>query len=234
MMESTFGHPSATPKQTRARKTKGQLLLEQLESRVVQWTPRPDHVVIVMEDNHAYNEIIGSAQAPYINITLVPEGALMTNSFAMEHPSLPNYLDIFSGSNQGITNDVFPVPGAPFSAPSLGGELIKAGFTFRSYAESLPSVGSTAGWSPYPYDHDHAPWNCFADVPSQFLDPFQGYWPTDYNQLPTLSFVSPNLLNDMHDGSIAQGDAWLKQNIDSYAQWAKTHNSLLIVQWDES
>jgi hypothetical protein len=48
-----------------------------------------------------------------------------------------------------------------------------------------------------------------------------------------VSWVIPNLLDDMHDGTIAQGDTWLKNNIDAYAQWAKTHNSLLIVTWDE-
>ena len=48
-----------------------------------------------------------------------------------------------------------------------------------------------------------------------------------------MSFVIPNLLDDMHDGTVAQGDTWLKNNQDGYAQWAKTHNSLLIVTWDE-
>ena len=43
----------------------------------------------------------------------------------------------------------------------------------------------------------------------------------------------PNLNDDMHDGTIAQGDTWLQSDIDSYAQWAKSHNSLLIVTWDE-
>jgi len=94
-------------------------------------------------------------------------------------------------------------------------------------------VGSTAGYNPYPYDHDHAPWNCFKDDPASTQLPFQGYWPTDYTKLPAVSIVSPNLLNDMHDGTITQGDTWLQKNIDSYAQWAKANNSLLIVTWDE-
>jgi acid phosphatase len=62
--------------------------------------------------------------------------------------------------------------------------------------------------------------------------PFTAF-PSDFVQLPTVSFVVPNQLNDMHDGSIAQGDAWLKKNIEGYAQWAMTHNSLLIVTFDE-
>src|SRR6476620_678971 len=71
--------------------------------------PRPDHVVIVIEENHSFQEIYNSASAPYIN-SLVPEGALFTQSYALEHPSQPNYLDLFSGSNQGVTDD-----GCPYS-----------------------------------------------------------------------------------------------------------------------
>jgi acid phosphatase len=56
--------------------------------------------------------------------------------------------------------------------------------------------------------------------------------------LPTVAFVIPNLNHDMHNGkpgqSIPAGDAWLRQNLDGYYQWAKTHNSLLIVTLDEN
>jgi hypothetical protein len=174
-----------------------------------------------MEENHAYNEIIGSSSAPYIN-NLAGQGALMTNSFAIEHPSEPNYLDIFSGSNQGITYDGYDNPGA-FPGPDLAGEAIGAGLSFGAYIEDYPGG----------YDHDHAPWDLFSDVPSSTEKDYASNWPTDYTTLPTISIVTPNLTDDMHDGTIRQGDTWLQNNIDSYAQWAKTHNSLLIVQWDE-
>ena len=55
----------------------------------------------------------------------------------------------------------------------------------------------------------------------------------DFDRLPTVAFVIPNLMNDMHDGTIAAGDAWLQRNMDSYVRWAKTHNALLILTWDE-
>src|SRR6516225_9490859 len=84
----------------------------------------PDHIVVVMEENHSFSEIIGSSQAPFIN-SLAQQGALFTQSFAIEHPSEPNYLDIFSGSNQRITNDNCPV--GPFSTPNLGSELVAQG-----------------------------------------------------------------------------------------------------------
>ena len=69
---------------------------------VANGVPRPDHVVIVIEENHSYGEIIGSSFAPYIN-SLATRGALFTQSYAITHPSQPNYLDLFSGSNQGVS-----------------------------------------------------------------------------------------------------------------------------------
>src|SRR5215212_6979595 len=70
--------------------------------------PRPDHVVVVMEENHAYSEIIGAPAAPYIN-ALAQEGALFTDSYGITHPSQPNYLDLFSGDNQGVIDSSCPL-----------------------------------------------------------------------------------------------------------------------------
>ncbi|MFL6116143.1 MAG: alkaline phosphatase family protein, partial [Catenulispora sp.] len=74
----------------------------------------------------------------------------------------------------------------------------------------------------------------FSNVPTSDNQPFTNFPSSaNYSALPTVSWVIPNLNDDMHDGSIAQGDTWLKNNLDAYAQWAKTHNSLLVVTWDE-
>jgi len=50
--------------------------------------PKFDHIVIVMEENHSFGEIIGSSSAPYIN-SLPGQGALFTQSFAVSHPASP-------------------------------------------------------------------------------------------------------------------------------------------------
>jgi uncharacterized membrane protein len=187
----------------------------------------PDHVVIVMEENHAFSEIIGSSSAPFIN-SLAQQGALFTQSFAVEHPSQPNYLDLFSGSNQGVTTDNCP---QTFSTENLASELAAAGLSFTGFSEDLPSAGSTVCTSGA-YARKHAPWINFTNVPTTANQPFTAF-PTDFNTLPTLSFVIPNLNDDMHDGTIAQGDTFLQQNLNAYVQFAQTHNSLLIVTWDE-
>jgi phosphatidylinositol-3-phosphatase len=197
-------------------------------ARAATTVPSSSHVVIVMEENHSYADIIGSSSAPYLN-SLASEGAVFTQSFAITHPSEPNYLALFSGDTQGITDDSCP---HSFSGPDLGSEIINAGSTFSGYSESMPRVGYTGCTSASLYARKHNPWVNFSDVPSSDNLPWTSF-PTDYNTLPTISFVIPNLQDDMHDGTIQQGDTWLQQNLDGYVQWAQTNNSLLIVTWDE-
>src|SRR5215831_16962614 len=89
--------------------------------------PKPDHIVMVILENHAYSQIIGSSSAPYINsLSKSSYAANFTNSYAITHPSQPNYLDIFSGSAQGVTNDNNP-PNDPFTTANLAKQLINAG-----------------------------------------------------------------------------------------------------------
>src|SRR5438132_6862622 len=125
------------------KKSPVRLSVERLEPRLLlSSVPRPTHVVVVIEENHSYSQIIGAPAAPYIN-RLAQQGALITNSFAITHPSQPNYLDLFSGSNQGVTDDTVPPPGSPYSTLNLASELIGASLTFGGYSEDLPSVGFT-------------------------------------------------------------------------------------------
>lgn len=196
--------------------------------------PVYDHVVIVVEENKDYDQIIGSAAAPYIN-RLKTEGASFTRMFAEEHHSQGNYFWLFSGSNHNIGfND--RVPRSPIDAPNLGRELIAAGRSFKAYSEDLPAIGSTVHRAGL-YARKHAPWVSFSNVPASTNARWVDF-PASYDDLPTVSFVIPNLINDMHDGkipgSIAAGDAWLKKNLDGFRQWAKDHNSLLIVTFDEN
>src|SRR6202045_921273 len=115
--------------------------------------PVPDHVIIVMEENHSYAEIIGSKDAPYIN-SLASAGALFTKSFAITHPSQPNYLDLFSGSTQGATDDSCP---HTFSTKNQATQLLKAVITLKGYAEGLPGKGSDACTSAE-YANKPVPW----------------------------------------------------------------------------
>jgi acid phosphatase len=189
--------------------------------------PTPAHVIVVVEENHGYSQIIGSSQAPYIN-TLASQGALFTNSHALTHPSQPNYLALFSGSTHGVAEDSCP---HTFSSQTLESELIRGGKTFAGYSEGLPSIGSEICASGV-YVRKHAPWTDFSNDISKDNEPFASF-PANFAHLPTVSWVIPNLDDDMHDGTIQQADAWLQNHLLPYVTWASTHNSLLIVQWDE-
>ena len=169
--------------------------------------PHPDHVVVVVMENHSYADILGSSSAPYLN-ALAAQGASFSRSYAITHPSEPNYLALFSGSTAGLGDDSCP---HTYTGPNLASD-----------------TGCTAG----EYARRHNPWVDFTNVPAADNRTFADF-PSDYAKLPTVSFVVPNLIDDMHDGTIAQGDAWLRSNIDGYAQWAKTHDSELVITWDE-
>jgi hypothetical protein len=231
---------------------------------VIPWPadlPVYDHVVIVVEENKDHDQVIGKEYALFINETLCKEGAEFTQIFGEEHHSQGNYFWLFSGSNHGVGfRD--GVPDVKIKkAPNLGAGLIHKGLSFKGYSEDLPDIGSellVASPAGKPgeraYARKHVPWISFDNVANKgtvktssnlrFKD-----FPTDdagFALLPTVAIVIPNLKNDMHDSdedlkgddaikqSVRRGDTWLKENLGNYYQWAKTHNSVLIVTWDES
>lgn len=195
---------------------------------MAQTIPMAKHVVVVVEENHSYSEIMGNSQAPYIN-TLASEGAVFTNSYGVTHPSEPNYLALFSGSTHGVTTDNCPLT---FSSGALESQLLSAGETFKGYSEELPSAGSMV-CSYKEYARKHVPWTDFSTGKSADNLPFTSFPSSNFGNLPTVSFVIPDLMDDMHDGSIQQGDAWLQQHLLNYVTWARNNNSLLIVTFDE-
>ena len=204
----------------------------------------PSHVVVVIEENHSYDQIIGNPDAPFIN-KLAAEGALFTGSHGVDHPSQPNYLALFSGSTQGTSGNG-AVAGTPLTTPNLGAALTAKGYTFAGYSEGLPEVGSLIRAADGFYARRHNPWsNWQAESPgpnqlsARANQPFKNF-PSNFDRLPTVAFVVPDLSHDQHGGRLASdrtmiriSDEWLKRNIGDYATWAVTHNSLLIVTWDE-
>lgn len=241
--------------------------------------PRPSHIVVVIEENKSFADVVGTSKAPFPHAPylgkLAKKGALLTQYHALHHPSQPNYIEIFSGSNQGLVDDCCPLQAcqpqqpcnhpdelcstdstspAVFPGPSLGGLLIQKGLSFTGYAESLPE-DIWACCNQHFYARKHCPWLDFKDVPATNPDgsgttkDFTAF-NTDMTggKLPTVSFVIPNLIHDMHslpgphppDNNdtdkqlISAGDQWLKENMDAYVTWAMKNNGLLVVTWDEN
>src|SRR5438552_6011499 len=125
--------------------------------------PRYDHIVIVVEENSSYDQILGSngaTLAPYINNVLAAEGTKFTGVYALHHPSAQNYSEVFAGYDNGMT-DSAPAPGRPLGGPNLGAQLRQNRLAFAGYSESMPSVGFTgtsSGSVSSPYASRHNPW----------------------------------------------------------------------------
>jgi phosphatidylinositol-3-phosphatase len=189
--------------------------------------PKYDHIVVVMEENRAYANIIGNlTDAPFINKTFVPEAAVMTNFHAEAHPSEPNYFALYAGSTFKVADD------NNYSEPDPTTETVlrAGGKSFLGYVESSGTNTGAPDGSTLAV-RKHNPWESFAGGATVEKD-FSSF-PTDFTQLPAVCWVIPNLNDDMHDGTILQGDQWLRRNLASYARWALTNNSLLIITWDE-
>src|SRR5258708_30712413 len=103
--------------------------------------PVYDHVVIVVEENKDYEQIVGNKKASYINDVLRKEGANLTKCYAEEHHSEGNYFWIFSGSNQrvGFTDHI---PSHDLTTCNLGAGVIHAGRSFQGDSEGLHEFGS--------------------------------------------------------------------------------------------
>jgi phosphatidylinositol-3-phosphatase len=192
------------------------------------------YVQLVIFENESYDDVIGNSNAPYIT-SLSKTWANMTQSFAITHPSEPNYLALFSGSTQGVTSDQCPVT---FSGKSLGSELLAAKISFRGYAESMPSKGfegcqavSDSLPSGYLYMRKHVPWTDFSNLPASvnliYKKPFSK---------PPAQFVwiTPNMCNDMHDCPVATGDTWASKNLPKLIAWDQANNGVLILTFDEN
>lgn len=222
-----------------------------------QGLPIYDHIVIVVEENKNYEHVIGSNDAPFIN-RLATEGAVFTKMYGEEHNSEGNYFWLFGGGNFNVGFED-KMPPHSFYERNLGQQLIAHGFSFKGYSEDLPEIGSVVeAWPELPcgvkcrYARKHVPWVSFPGLCGnktvegcanlRFSD-----FPADFSRLPTVSFVIPNLISDMHGvdykcpttleyigTQVKQGDVWLRANLGAYYEWAKTHNSLLIVTFDEN
>lgn len=216
------------------------------------------HVMEIMMENEAYGDLIGNVAAPNIN-KLTQTYALATQSYAIGHPSLPNYLEIIAGSNYGVNDDGTPRSEKIAStAPTLANQFETAGISWRAYFESMPSAGytggDTGGVDPYggeSYLQHHNPFVYFPATTSlanfdQNVVPLSSVSSvqSDLNtpSAPDFVWVTPNAVDDMHDGpkmadtsSVPTvGDAWLA-NFIAHVQSTSWYGAggQIIVQWDE-
>ncbi|HUA28700.1 MAG TPA: alkaline phosphatase family protein [Streptosporangiaceae bacterium] len=193
------------------------------------------HVIWIWLENHSYNAILGSSQAPYFN-TLAKDCGLATNYHNVTHPSLPNYIAATSGlgysSIQKFLPDCSPSSSCDTSAKSIFGQ----GESWKSYEESMPSTCDHSNSGNYAVRHNPAVYyttlhGCSSD------DVSYSHLASDlaHNQLPAFSFVTPNLIDDMHNGTVADGNRWMSRNLPTILNSAEYKNgsTVIFITFDE-
>jgi phospholipase C len=203
-------------------------------------TPKPiAHIVLILEENKPKSEILDTVHAPYIN-SLIKRSAFATNYFAITNPSLPNYIALTSGTTAGIDTDCTPAD-CPAKVKNIADSLEHAGKSWKEYAETMPLACATANQGRYAARHN--PFVYYPDIArnkarcadhvvpfTQLADDLKAA-----DSLPSFSFITPNLCNDMHDCPVFTGDAWLAKQVPKILKSPAftTHRSLLVIIWDE-
>jgi hypothetical protein len=188
-------------------------------------TATPPLVVIVME-NHEYGAVVGSSSARYLNHRFIPSGTLFTNYHAVEHPSLPNYLDMTSGRDSGCHSDT--CPRRSYRTDNIFHQLDAADVAWRAWQESMPRRCALDTSGRYAVKHNPATYyaNLFPHTCHASVVPYPSSPP---DQLKPFTFVTPNVCSDMHDCSVAHGDHWLRDHIPGLLD----RGAVVVVTFDE-
>jgi phosphatidylinositol-3-phosphatase len=194
--------------------------------------PAFDRVIVVVMENKEHAKVLGNPQAPAFN-AFARQGAILSGYRGVTHPSLPNYLALVSGSTHGITSDCTT---CTVGGLSLADTLQARHLTWKAYAEGLPRPGWTG---PYHgrYAKKHVPFLYFRNVLAsrarlnRVVQLAQLGRDRTAGRLPNFALVVPDLCHDMHDCSVATGDAWLKRFLPPLL---KLSGTAVFVVFDES
>jgi phosphatidylinositol-3-phosphatase len=201
-------------------------------------TPQFKHVYLIVLENEEYGSLVGSANAPFLN-GLIAKYGLATNYFGISHPSQPNYLALFSGSTQGVTDDGIH----DIAATNLADQLEAAHKTWSVFAQDYPGgcfAGATQNGAGEgigaagSYARKHDPAISFTDISS---NPTRCAWILNLAAFDPAAadfeFIVPNQCNDMHSCSIATGDAFLRTFVPRITSSPAFAGSVLFITTDE-
>jgi phospholipase C len=192
-------------------------------------TPKPiQHVVWIFMENKGYSDIIGNPAAPYINSLASTYGSA-TNYDAIGHYSADNYVAATSGSPCCFDDSY-----ADLSQPSIFSQLPVG--QSQSLEESMPSPCDTSDSGEYAVRHNpESYYTTYLAGDCQKYDvPLVDGTVPDFGS--KFTFVTPNLIDDMHDGTIQDGNNWLKQEIPLFIESAQYQagTTAIFITWDES
>jgi hypothetical protein len=183
-------------------------------------------VVLIVMENHSYQQIVGNRSARYLNDRFIPSGKLYTNYWAITHPSLPNYLAMTSGTTSGCRTDTCRVD--RFTTNNVFHQITSAGMHWRAYQEGMPSNCTLRDSGRYLVRHNPPPY--YRDLmnrPCKVADvPYPATLPSP---LRAFTFVTPDACNDMHDCSVRVGDRWLRAHVPAFLR----AGAIVVITFDE-
>ena len=167
------------------------------------------------------------------------------NYFAVSHPSLPNYLALVAGDTFGVTSDCLPVQCA-LPNTTITSLLDGKGLTWKEYAESMPANCSQTDSPDGLYVPKHDPFvyvdsvtgNSGSGVTSAYCDshvvPFAQFSKDlASSNLPSYSFITPNLCDDAHSCALSTGDQWLSTVVPRIINSSSFPPTALFIVYDE-
>jgi hypothetical protein len=178
-------------------------------------SPPLSKLLVIIDENHGDKEVYPSGM-PYL-AGLADQYGRATSYSDVNHPSLPNYLAVFSGSSFDDPQDCTPGAGCSYPGPTVFGQVLEAGRTARAYEESMTVNCATSNTGDY--DVNHNPWayvpseaaQCRAnDVPAGTTTGGALISDIRSGSLPTIGLLTPNLVDDAHNGTLADADGFLR------------------------
>ena len=200
--------------------------------------PNFSHVYVIIFENKEYSSVVGSSSAPYIN-SLISQYGLSTSFYAERHPSEPNYIALTSGGTQGIADDgVYNL-----GVNNLFDQITASGRTWKSVMQGYPGNCSAVSSSSAKVDgvgksgayvRKHNPAISYTSISGNAakctnITNLAGFDPAAAN----FQFITPNMINDMHDGTVADGDNFLKAFLPEITSSSAFANSVVYVTFDE-
>ena len=191
------------------------------------------HVLVIVIENAESAEVLGNRSAPYLN-SLARRYAIAGESYAITHPSLPNYLALTSGTTAGISSDC---TGCRVRTRNIVDQLEAAGLTWKAYLEDVPGPcfsGAGAGG----YAKKHNPFAYYTDVAGvaarcrRLVGLEQLATDLRCGRLPTFAWLTPNLCDDGHDCGVQGGERFLARTVPALVRELGPHGFLLVT-WDE-
>lgn len=200
--------------------------------------PNFDHIVIVTFENREYHKVIGNLFMPTYN-RYAGKYALLTQYFAVTHPSLPNYIAMIGGDTFEIDRNC---KNCFIHAKSLPDLIEASGRTWKTYQEDMQTPCALGNQDENEYVQKHNPFVYFNSIrldkqrcASRVVPMKELYEDIEAGRLPNYIFVTPNMCNNAHNCSLYKTDTWLRKFLNNILPALEKDgaNYLVVLNWDE-